>query len=169
MSLIINRVFNPVRPTLGWQCWVLYSDYWTLSYVSKRGRGKFFLSVKVQNLHTVVVDVMNNLLAIFCLHFTRTLFYWFLTRYPDFPPNGSSHTPYSDNHSQDIGVVVIWSHICKTERCWWTFQDCVGCKKQLIQKLRHKSNNDINDKCMQLSFSELTSAKSRIQRVEDMQ
>ena len=29
-------------PTLGWQRWVLYSDYWML----QRGRGKLFLSVR---------------------------------------------------------------------------------------------------------------------------
>ena len=45
-KLFITCVFNPVRPHTWLTALVLYSDYWTLSYVLVTGRGKLFLSVR---------------------------------------------------------------------------------------------------------------------------
>jgi len=64
-KLFITRVFNPVHPhtcnklTALALSALLTTQSIERSYVSKRGWGKLFLSVEVQNLHksTVVVDV----------------------------------------------------------------------------------------------------------------
>ena len=167
---------TPYVPTLGWQRWVLYSDYWTL----QRGRGKLFLSVRYRIYYnTVVVDVspagsvccvarvpsktqlwyftsfghmrafnslsralsavsqvwgrtglktrvMNNLLATFCLHFTRT--FWFLlftdtlacTVLPIRPIVPMSHVDYHafDNHvgfGSTMNSIITWVS-CVAER-----------------------------------------------------